>query len=309
VADPTAPEINLMSTGTNLTRFSMSSPNITYYFSNDDTQGHLGWATSGAGYNDVINLDANGSVGIGTTGSFAYTFGGSAVFNGPSSPATSGTLRLDVAGVTRSFAYLATSDKRFKKDINPISNAMNIINNLEGKTYFWRTDEFKEKGFTTSKQYGFIAQELEEIIPEVVATDSKGFKSVNYDMVIPILVQAIKEQQKQIEDLQAGQNKTNNATGIDHSNAAIDGFALEQNIPNPFSSETVINYTLPQQIKNASLIIYDLSGKQLTSFPLEPSAKSISITSEKLSAGIYIYSVMADGKIMDSKRMVVADKQ
>jgi hypothetical protein len=105
------------------------------------------------------------------------------------------------------------------------------------------------------------------------------------------------------------QNTSGNATGIQQSNSAAEGFALDQNIPNPFSSETVIKYTLPQEIKTASLIVYDLSGKQLTSFPLERTTTSITITSEKLAAGIYIYSVMADGKIMDSKRMIVADKQ
>ena len=77
---------------------------------------------------------------------------------------------------------------------------------------------------------------------------------------------------------------------------------------NPFSGETNIKYTLTEQTKNASLIVYDLSGKQLISFPLDRTASSITITSDKLAAGIYIYSVMADGKIMDSKRMVVADK-
>lgn len=98
-------------------------------------------------------------------------------------------------------------------------------------------------------------------------------------------------------------------TGISDLNSEAEGFALDQNIPNPFSNETVIKYTLPPQIKTASLIVYDLSGKQLTSFPLELSAKSITITSEKLPAGIYICSVTADGKIMGSKRIVVANKQ
>ena len=89
----------------------------------------------------------------------------------------------------------------------------------------------------------------------------------------------------------------------------MEGFALEQNIPNPFSSETVIKYTLPQQANTANLIVYDLTGKQVAFFPVtEKGASSITITSEKLAAGIYIYSIVADGKIVDSKRMVVVEK-
>jgi len=84
---------------------------------------------------------------------------------------------------------------------------------------------------------------------------------------------------------------------------------MDQNIPNPFSGETVVKYTLTPQTKTATLNVYDLSGKQITFFPLtQKGSSSITITSENLAAGIYIYSIVADGKIMDSKRMVVAEK-
>ena len=57
------------------------------------------------------------------------------------------------------------------------------------------------------------------------------------------------------------------------------------------------------------MAVYDLTGKQIVTFPInDKGASSITITSEKLAAGIYIYSIVADGKIMDSKRMVVAEK-
>jgi myo-inositol-hexaphosphate 3-phosphohydrolase len=66
---------------------------------------------------------------------------------------------------------------------------------------------------------------------------------------------------------------------------------------------------LPAQVSTASLMVYDLSGKQISSFPItEKGSSSITITSEKLAAGIYIYSVIADGKLLDSKRMIVAQK-
>ena len=222
---------------------------------------------------------------------------------------SNGNLSLKVNGVTQAVAYYATSDERFKKDIRPIDNAMNIINKIEGKTYSWKKDEFKEQNFTDARQIGFIAQELEKVIPEVVITNNDGYKSVNYSMIIPILVQGIKEQQKQIDALQTSQSKNGNSTDINNLSSNMDGLRLDQNVPNPFSDETVINYSLPQQIKNASLLVYDLSGTQVTSLPLEITASSVTITSEKLSPGIYIYSVMADGKIIASKRMVITDQQ
>ena len=183
-------------------------------------------------------------------------------------------------------------------------------------------------------QLGLIAQDMEKVFPELINNvtgnasqnhESKeplrtsGFKVVNYVSLIPVLISGIQEQQKLIDEqaktnaslqqqIDALKSKTGTATGISSSNPAMEGFALQQNVPNPFSNETLIGYQLPAQVSNASLVVYDLSGKQITSLPLEKNASSITITSEKLAAGIYIYSVMADGKILDSKRMVVAQK-
>jgi Ca2+-binding EF-hand superfamily protein len=68
---------------------------------------------------------------------------------------------------------------------------------------------FPEWNFEDTRQYGLIAQEVEKIFPEMVKTiDAKGYKGVDYMKLIPVLVEAIKEQQKQIEDLKkAVQNK------------------------------------------------------------------------------------------------------
>lgn len=98
-------------------------------------------------------------------------------------------------------------------------------------------------------------------------------------------------------------------TGI-HSPGSIEtGFRMSQNEPNPFAHETVVKYTLPQTVTNAFMVVYDLTGKQITTFPITgKGSSSLIVTSEKLAAGIYIYSIVADGKVMDSKRMIVAEK-
>lgn len=88
-----------------------------------------------------------------------------------------------------------TSDGRFKKNINLIENALDLVLNLEGVTYNWRTDEYPEKKFTTAMEYGVIAQQIEKYVPELVHTDAaSGYKSVQYSHMVPLLIEAIKEQ-------------------------------------------------------------------------------------------------------------------
>lgn len=88
------------------------------------------------------------------------------------------------------------SDIRFKKNISSIEGALSKINQLRGVTYNWK-DNTKD----TAQQIGFIAQEVEKVFPQLVKTDEKGMKSVAYSNMVPVLLEAIKEQQKQIEEL------------------------------------------------------------------------------------------------------------
>ena len=96
-----------------------------------------------------------------------------------------------------------TSDERWKKDIKTIENALPKVLEMRGVNYNWRTQEFPDKNFDTGLQLGLIAQEVEKVIPEVVDTDEKGFKSVEYSKLVALLLEAIKEQQKQIAKQEA----------------------------------------------------------------------------------------------------------
>ena len=109
-----------------------------------------------------------------------------------------GTERLEVNGgtITANGTFNNTSDERLKKNVEPIQNALADICQLEGVTFDW-----KDSG---ASGQGFIAQQVEPIIPDVVNTDEDdGMKSVNYVGLIGHLVEAIKEQQGQIDDLKA----------------------------------------------------------------------------------------------------------
>jgi hypothetical protein len=99
------------------------------------------------------------------------------------------------------------SDRRLKKDISKIKDALNGILSLNGVTYLYNTSKYPELGLSDEPQIGFIAQELEQVYPQLVITKDNGFKAVNYAQLVPVLVEAIKQQQAMIEDLQLQVNK------------------------------------------------------------------------------------------------------
>ncbi len=122
-----------------------------------------------------------GSVGIGT--------------------APSATAKLDVAGTVKASAIDYNSDERLKQNITEITSSPEIINRLRPVSYFWN-ETGKKKGGNAQLQYGLVAQEVEKVLPNIVSTDNDGYKSVNYNELIPILLQTVQEQGKKIEELQ-----------------------------------------------------------------------------------------------------------
>ena len=104
--------------------------------------------------------------------------------------------------INASQAITCSSDKRYKTNINSLTHSLSKVLTMQGVTYQWRVNEFPDKQFKEGEQIGFIAQEIEKIYPELVFTDKDGYKSVDYSRLTPILVEAIKEQQKLIENLQ-----------------------------------------------------------------------------------------------------------
>jgi len=86
-----------------------------------------------------------------------------------------------------------TSDIRYKKNITPIKDSLQKIIQLKGVKYEWKQEEYPEKDFSEGKQIGLIAQDVEPVIPEIVHTDSEGFKSVSYDKLTVLLIEAVKE--------------------------------------------------------------------------------------------------------------------
>ena len=140
----------------------------------------------GAAVGDTTIIHDDGSISI----------GGAVVRQGSST-----NVKLDVYGDIFAVQVHSSSDERFKKNIQPLQNALDRVKAINGVSYQFRTDEYRNRNFTEADQVGFIAQNVESVLPEVVTTDEQGYKAVDYSKITALLNEAIKEQQNQIENL------------------------------------------------------------------------------------------------------------
>jgi hypothetical protein len=137
-----------------------------------------------SGYRTPLVLTAAGNVGINAAPVAGYT--------------------LWVAGTAGCTSGLWTgSDLRWKKNITPLKSSLEKVVQLQGVNYEWRMTEFPDRGFTAGTQVGLIAQDVEKVIPELVKTDDKGYKTLAYDKLTSYLVEAVKELKAENDGLKA----------------------------------------------------------------------------------------------------------
>lgn len=242
--------------------------------------------------------------------------------------------------------FLTASDSIFKTNIEDIHSSLDKVKGLHGVKYNrkYTIDSIvsNENTFPNSahvqqiketklepKEYGLIAQEVEKIIPEAVVKMPDSTKAVSYTSLIPILIEAIKEQQDQIETLQGIVNthekelKKYKNCCLENSksnlkNATVNEFdvnslnysenILYQNIPNPFHESSKITYFLTESTRNAIINIYDMNGTQLKSIELHQLGNSyITLNGGEFNPGIYLYVLIADGQPVDTKQMILTN--
>ncbi|MEM1973256.1 MAG: tail fiber domain-containing protein [Thermoplasmata archaeon] len=124
-------------------------------------------------------------------------------FNPPVSIGAAGSgYALYVSGTAYSTGGWQSSDLKFKKNIEEVSNALEIIDKLKPVSFEWKKDEYPEKNFPDGKRFGLIAQEVEKILPEIVNYDENNDeKSLNYVELIPWLIKAVQELKEENEKL------------------------------------------------------------------------------------------------------------
>jgi len=185
-------------------------------------------------------------------------------------------------------------------------------------------------GSTSVIHSGFIAQEVEQagkatgFVSDIVHTPANANETyaVNYAEIVVPLVKAVQEQQAMIEQQQqqindlkkliaggttpANQNNTNSTTGINTQQMDLsDAVVLNQNQPNPFAEQTLINFNIPQNAGSAQILFYDISGKQIKTQSITTKGQgSLNVYASDLSNGTYSYTLVIDGKVIDTKKMI-----
>lgn len=141
----------------------------------------------GANYNVQYNNDGN------LAGASDFIYSGSKV--GINNTVNDLTYNLEVSGSIRaSAAVLSNSDERLKENIYPIDNALSRVGQIEGVYFDWKAGG--------ERQVGVIAQQVEKVLPEVVSEDKNSYLSVDYSKIVPLLIEAINEQNSIIKDLE-----------------------------------------------------------------------------------------------------------
>ena len=159
----------------------------------------------------TINATVSGSINQAVTASFATNAAtaSTVTFNGGLT--TTSDVQFDSLGIgtaasgttgeiraTGDITAYYSSDERLKDNITPISDAVNKINQIGGYEFDWNSNSSH-----SGHDVGVIAQEIEKVLPEVVANRDTGYKAVRYEKIVALLIQAIKEQQLQIDELKS----------------------------------------------------------------------------------------------------------
>ncbi|MFQ5500370.1 MAG: tail fiber domain-containing protein, partial [Candidatus Zixiibacteriota bacterium] len=137
---------------------------------------------NGITFTEMMQIDAVGYVGIGT-------------------PTPSEKLHV-VGNICYTGSISACSDRRYKQDIRTIEGALDKVSRIRGVRFSWKRQQFNKMSFPDGSDVGVIAQEVEQVLPEIVSTNEDGYKSVDYTKLTPLLIEAMKEQQQTIADLQ-----------------------------------------------------------------------------------------------------------
>ncbi len=213
------------------------------------------------------------------------------------------------------------SDKNIKDDIKNIDSALAKVLQLNGVTYKLKREKQNPNLYPVAQEYmGVVAQDVEKVAPQAVKVVLDGSKAVNYDMLIGLLIEALKEQNSKVTQLQsevnncctkkgdAQQNRLINTTDETSTELYIGNSYIRQNAPNPFSKETSIEYFITEKNADSSILVFDMNGKLLKTYKLNGSGKgNITVSGNEFSPGMYYYSLIVNAKEVGTKKMILTE--
>lgn len=273
------------------------------------------WCQAGPDQYALVVPKGGGMVSIGRTSTVA----GPAFSWFPFTPNFPVAL-VDVGGsIYMNGSLVLTSDATLKHNVTTITDALDRVLSLRGVTFEWNT---AEDSVMAGIHSGFIAQEVDSFIPEVVLTDANGIMSIAYTELIPYLVEALKAEHIRNDSLaQRLDSLSNVVAGCCSSSARqsagqgmhvtdvtltnAESVVLNQNVPNPFAEQTSITYYLPESVVKAQILFYDANGKLIKAVDISGRGHGqLNVFADDLSNGIYSYALIADGQVADTKKMV-----
>ena len=163
----------------------------------------------------------------------------------------------------------------------------------------------EDKEMTSRRHFGVNAEELQKLYPDLVLEGQDGYLSVNYSELVPLLIRSIQVLKQELDEVKSKPKaqKRAQATGINASSAS--GNILYQNAPNPFKEQTIIRFKLAEGVQDASVCIFDMTGKTLKKLPISSGMESVSIGGYELGEGMFLYSLIVNGQEIDTKKMVI----
>lgn len=280
----------------------------------------------------VFGVAGNGNNNFGVAGYIASGPTGAAIFG-----STLHDFNVNIQGMYSGYfngeVYVATkltvptivspSDIRLKENVISVSETentsryldrlldMNVIEyNYKRPDFLVETQSSSNEQFEKALKHrhvGFVAQEMQELFPNLVEEGQDGYLGVNYVELVPVLIRAIQELKQELDEVKGETKAKMHSFSSETTDliADVTGNVLYQNTPNPFKEKTVIRFNLAENVKNASICIFDMTGKMLKKLPISSGMDSVSIGGYELGEGMFLYSLIVNGQEIDTKRMII----
>lgn len=284
--------------------------------------GNIGDATTGAGVYGTVYGDAGSALPTGSiyagffrgnvkaTGSIVAGTTLQGALLGESSSSTgssSGSLSLRSASVIGSLSGLRVTTYQKKRPELPIdTEEIDLLDGDSSITIKMPEPDIMDEQFYDKSHFALDADRLEETFPDLVYVNKDGTKVINYMEIIPLLVQSINELSEEIAELKQAGSRASSRGTTDIEESLISQNRLYQNTPNPFKEQTIIRFSLADDIKDAAICIFDMSGKAIKKLPISSGMESVSVGGYELGEGMFLYSLIVNGQEIDTKKMIIS---